>query len=80
MNLCEQYYEGDVVPLVCEGCRQVRCPRVVDIVFASPKGGSVEEKPNPSRSIHGTRSTAHASCSDCRALLGIPLFNQVDYL
>ena len=43
MTLCEQYYEGDAVQACCEGCRQVRCPHVIDVLFASPKGGSVEE-------------------------------------
>lgn len=43
--LCKAYCSQEPVPFICEGCRIVRCPHVVD-VLASPKGGSVEENPN----------------------------------
>ena len=80
MTLCEQYYEGDAVQACCEDCRQVHCPRVIDVLFASPKGGSVEETPknygaNCSTSVSPTHSDG-PRCLYPRS----PIAHQSDYL
>jgi hypothetical protein len=83
MILCEQYYEGDAVQACCEGCRQVRCPRVIDVLFASPKGGSVEEKAisvrvNSDISVRPKRAAYDHLASASNP--SVSVVNQTDYL